>query len=589
MKNKWLSLFITFFSAITTYSQVYMTSETNVKEATNNDVIFLTIAIEISGEDFIQESPVKFPDFHKFDIIDFSSEQNTIIDPVRKVRVNQMVYQFLLQPKQSGAIKIGSALVKVNGKLYKSEPFDITIKDVPRRIPDNRNLASQQNNSTYLTVKLDEKEVYKNQSFVATLSLVTRDFDNFRKIKNIHPPKNGNLIIQPISLHKSDIEQDQKTGLMTQLVGVYIVFPKKEGTVELPSFSADLDNTSTNRIHSNKASINVKALPKNTPVDYKDFVGNFSVEMTKAENIPQPIEVNKPIDIVVKMIGQGNLSPHKMPKIISTQDYDVFPPKLVKNLKTLRDGITGDIEAHYIIIPKRAGNFAVKTEKTSFFNPKKKEYKDLGEQSIILHAMTTAEIDNSKTALQKVNEYTNTVLEKVNTPILQTNNLKIKEQNGINWLVVLGNLTLVTAIGFVLFLLRNSYQKKKLLAVIKEQDKSKTTKIITIAETEELLRQQLKFDLDNHLLYLETLLNQKKYNTFFQELTKLKDDINSYCHENFDKNFISYLQNIDPTKVEAYQQILEDVNIVKYAPTISDERLLSILNQLKILYKSVKD
>ena len=137
MKHIWFSFIFSIISTISCYGQVYISSETNVKEATTNDIINLTIVVEISGEDLEQESPVKFPDFQKFEMLDYSSDRNTIIDPVRKIRINQVVYQVLLQPRQTGSLKIGSALVKVNGKMYKSEPFDIMVRDVSKRVPDN--------------------------------------------------------------------------------------------------------------------------------------------------------------------------------------------------------------------------------------------------------------------------------------------------------------------------------------------------------------------------------------------------------------------------------------------------------------------
>ncbi|MFN3019619.1 BatD family protein [Chryseobacterium sp. TY3] len=589
MKHIWLSFILTIFSTITSYGQVYISSETNVKETTTNDIINLTIAVEISGEDQLQESPIKLPDFQKFDVLDYNSEQNTIIDPVRKVRVNQMVYQFLLQPKQSGSIKIGSALVKVNGKMYKSEPFDILVRDVSKRIPDNtRNLASQ-NNQTYLNVKLDDREVYKNQPVVATLSVITRDVDNFRKVKNIQTPKSGNILVQPISLARSDIEQDSRSGLLSQIVGIYIIFPKEAGPVEVPAFTAEIVDHSATRLTSNRSSISVKHLPPGAPEDFTNFVGNFSIDMTNVESLPQPIEINKPIDIVVKLIGRGNLSAHNMPKIIPTEEYDVFPPKLVKNLKVEKEGIVGNIEAHYVIVPKKAGNIAIKTEKMAFFNPEKKLYKDLGEKSIVLRAMTSAEIENTKSTMQKVNEYTNTVLDKVNTPVLQTETLKLSENKGMNWQVIFGNLALIGAMGVVIYLVRNRYQKKKLASIIKEEHLKSRPKITTIEETEALLRSKSSLNLTSHFNYLENLLIQKKYSEFFTEFTNFEVEVDVKSNHQFGQPYAEHLKLTNENLYQKYILIKDFFNTEKYSPIINGEKLDHILVQSKEVFSAIEN
>lgn len=589
MKHIWFSFILSIFSTITCCGQVFISSETNVKESTTNDVINLTIAVEISGEDQVQESPIKLPDFQKFDVLDYNSEQNTIIDPIRKVRVNQMVYQFVLQAKQAGTIKIGSALVKVNGKMYKSEPFDILVRDVSKRIPDNTRHLATTNNQTYLNVKLDDHQVYKNQPVVATLSVITRDVDNFRKVKNIQSPKSGNILVQPISMTRSDIEQDAKSGLLSQIVGIYIIFPKEAGPVEVPAFTAEIEDHRAIKLTSNRTNIAVKHLPAGAPEDFNNFVGNFSIDMTNVESLPQPIEVNKPLDIVVKLVGRGNLSAHKMPKIIPTEEYDVFPPKLVKNLKVEKEGIVGDIEAHYVIVPKKAGNISIKTEKMAFFNPENKLYKDLGEKTIVLRAMTALEIENAKSTMQKVNEYTNTVLDKVNTPVLQTDGLKLSENKGMNWSIVFGNMALLGAMGMVIYLVRNRYQKKKLASIIKEEQLKSRPKITTIEETEAILRNNSSLNLTSHFNYLENLLIQKKYSEFFTEFANLEEEVNA---KSINKFGISYGQHLEKTNTNLFQKhalIKEKINTEKYSPAVNAEILEHILTQSKAVFAAIEN
>jgi hypothetical protein len=127
------NLYILFLLASAfSFAQVNLYSKINSRETKLNAPLVFTVVLEIVGEDLVQETPMQLPDFSKFNF-DYVSEQNTIIDPIKKIRVNQMVCQISLDPKQTGNIKIGSALVKVNGKIYKTEPIDIVVKDAEKK------------------------------------------------------------------------------------------------------------------------------------------------------------------------------------------------------------------------------------------------------------------------------------------------------------------------------------------------------------------------------------------------------------------------------------------------------------------------
>jgi hypothetical protein len=111
------NIFFLLFSVIS-YGQVTVLTEINTKEGKLNEPIILTIIQEVAGDDLVQQSPLQLMDLSKFDIIGTASERNTFIDQRKGIRINQLVYQMYLQPKVQGKIKIGSALVTVNGKIY---------------------------------------------------------------------------------------------------------------------------------------------------------------------------------------------------------------------------------------------------------------------------------------------------------------------------------------------------------------------------------------------------------------------------------------------------------------------------------------
>ena len=116
MKHK-IPYILFLFSAIFTYGQVTL-AVSDVKNPRVNQRFNLTVILEISGENMEQETPLRMPDLSKFDIIGSASEQNTVVLDAKKGDVlNQMVYQWVLTPKEAGKIRFGSVLVTVNGKI----------------------------------------------------------------------------------------------------------------------------------------------------------------------------------------------------------------------------------------------------------------------------------------------------------------------------------------------------------------------------------------------------------------------------------------------------------------------------------------
>ena len=210
--------------SVISYGQVSVLTDVNTKEPKLSEPLVLTIVQEVVGENMEQQTPLRLPDLSKFDIIGNASEQNTFIDQKKGIRVNQIVYQIYLQPKTTGKVKIGSALLTVNGKIYKSEPFDITVKEGEKRA-DNGDYLSK---DVYLNLDVEDKEVYENQPVVAVLRAYSKNFDNFRRVDNIKVSQQSDARIKPISYKKQDIENTDGE-YSSQVIATFIIFPEKSG------------------------------------------------------------------------------------------------------------------------------------------------------------------------------------------------------------------------------------------------------------------------------------------------------------------------------------------------------------------------
>ncbi|MEI7489083.1 MAG: BatD family protein, partial [Chryseobacterium sp.] len=481
-------------SSVISYGQVSINVNPDKNDYSGKDVVNLTITLEMNGSEYNQQTPIRLPDLSKFNIIGSGSVNNTYIDPATNTVITQRVSQLALEPKQKGKIKIGSVLVTVNNKIYKTEPFDILVKDVEKKA------VASASNDVYLNMEIEDRDIYQDQPTVAVLKVYSKNMDNFRKVKNIRLPQQENINVHPISFAKSEIDPSSSYGNMaSQVLAVFMVFPNEAGYVEVPSVSASVSTYSNkNKITSNRVKLNVRKLPEGSPESFKNAVGNFNVSVYNASK--EKIEVKKPINVVVKVSGEGNLSDMELPKIVESPDYDIFAPKITSNVAPGTTGIKGEILANYVVIPKKAGDIFIKTEQFAFFNPASKEYTDLGQETLAVNAFSHDQIMEAKTTVEKVNEYTNNFLETVNTPVLKTTSFKVKEKGKFNWGVLLTNTAILLGL-FIAYLLFKTWQKKRTL--VKETVPSKS--LGSIAETENEIRQSLKADINDYFSYLENL------------------------------------------------------------------------------------
>lgn len=565
-------------SSVISYGQVNLFMESDKAEYNGKDVVNLTIVLELNGIDLEPQTRFQLPDLSKFNIIGSGSVTNTLIDPATNTLVTQKVSRIALEPKKKGKIKIGSVLVTVNNKIYKTEPFDVNIKE----IIDRKSLAGNMASEMYMNMEIEDRDVYQDQATFAVLKVYSKNMDNFRKVKDVRLPQQDNLNVHPISFSKSEIDPSGAGNMASQVVAVFMVFPNEAGYVEVPAVSASVTSyANKNKIVSNKVKLNVKKLPEGSPDCFKNAVGNFNVNVYNPSK--DKIEVEKPIHVIVKVSGEGNLPDMHLPKIISSPDYEVFTPKITSKVVPGSTGMKGEILANYVIVPKKSGAIEIQTEQFAFFDPASKEYIDLGKKTLALNAFSHDQILESRTTVEKVNEYTNTLLETVNTPVLKTTTLKVKEKSKFHWNILLTNIAILVGL-FLIYLLFKTWQKKR--SLVRETASPKP--LGSVAETEKEIRETLKTDINDYFSYLENLKDNEDYPKFFGTLEEMDQDVRKQYFQSSSDDFRTFLESYKGSSVaEEYRNLSQRIQMEKYSPLKSREGIEELLKAVVNLYSQI--
>ncbi|MDY3548352.1 BatD family protein [Riemerella anatipestifer] len=547
MRKEFWSILL-FLLSVKLYGQVSFYAETNAKEVKANEPVLFTIMLELNGNEYRQESLIRLPDLSKFEVLSDGSSRNTFLDPSKNIIVDQIVYQILIVPKKTGKVKVGSALVTVNGKIYKTEPFEVSVTG--REVLGNNKISDD----IQLKLQVKNQSVYQHQGAVVELKAYAKNIDYFQRIHEVKIPKTAGRFYL-ISGKSDDIEPLESNVLLSQVLGVYLIFPEKAGQAELPQVSAKITETGKDEvIYSNsKNSIRVKPLPKEAPVGFKNAVGQFEME---TETLEKEVIKEKPFYFTVRLKGIGNLDRLQFPSLVPNKDYKVYPPKITKNIAVTQHGMKGSLVAKYLVVPNVLGNIRLELEPLVYFDPKKESYQTLKLKELNV-LVTSDSLDKAKTnPLDKVIDNTNYVLETVQLPKIK--NETFNGTTNTKW-YLLGGLLLLSGLGG-LYIYNQRLKNRKNVAVSKTTSHLETPHYSII-------------DFEDDYRVLREALEYKNYPMFFDTFDKMKAKVQQY----FNTDSINIQSVIEEKKgyfiSEEYRQLISNIEIEKYAPVKDEEQL----------------
>ena len=557
---------LSFILPIFGYGQVTLLSETDTKEYQVREPFNLSIGLEIIGENYQQQSPVRLPDLSKFEILGNATESVAAIDPETGNMVRQVLYHLILQPKHAGKTRIGSALVQVNGKTYKSEPFEILVRDGKRK-------HDAWGRSFSMVMEVLDKEVYENQPVNVVLKLKANphNYLDFRKVNQIKlPQKTKN--IYTVNLKREDIEIDKNDETAMQVIASFVVVPEKDGNLFVAPATALFNEE---RILSNPLKIHVKKLPEGAPRGFKNAVGKFDLEV----EIPkEEVEVNQPMDVFVRLKGKGNIIGAELPKIVESDDYTILKP--TQKIEVKESELSGEKTDHYVIIPKKEGEITIRYENFAYFDIDEKQYQTINLDDIKILSLSKEDMDSPKSTLGKMMDDTGHILKKVNLlPVSEEE--KEEESFDFGRFVGIGLLVFGSLLAIYFFTFRKKKPKQR--SSVQEDDK-----ITTIAETEELLKENISIGKEYYFGALKNAADKGNTASFFENYQELHTEAENQIKRLKNQTISEFLEEIENADfVKDFEQFRTEIQEAKYAPVHED--LYEFYNDIVKFYTKIME
>ena len=320
---------------------------------------------------------------------------------------------YTLKPEKIGEARIGSASINISGQTYTTEPIEIkitkaegkktqaqtTTQGSPRRpsiwddfdeffnSPTPRFRQSQAvKDPIKVDLKASQTTVYVNQQIILTFTFYRRV--NLFQTPSYTPPDTTGFWAVNLPTDKNLREvtlngikylaQDFQTALFPTTAGDFTIGPATLVAQADPFASAQAVKT-------NPLKIKVLPLPQQgKPDNFSGTVGDYQMDVSLKQN---EIERGQPVQITAKIWGRGNIQTISEPVISLPAEFKKLSASGKENLVKDKNGVSGSKSFDIILIPLKEGKFTLPPFVFSYFDPVRKEYRNLKSRELILNIL----------------------------------------------------------------------------------------------------------------------------------------------------------------------------------------------------------
>lgn len=545
-----------------------------------NEQFQITFSLNAEGKNF------QAPSMKDFYVISGPS-QSSSMQFINGNMSQSISYSYILQPKNEGTFKIGSASIESNGKLLKSNAVSIAVakNNATGSAGGEENLTKQIEDNVYIKVIVSKTNVMRGEAIKVTYKLFTKiDMLNFNLTKA--PTLNG--------FWSHEVNMSKQLELKTEVIeGVRfntaelkktVLFPQREGNLELDVMEAEtVVRVRTNKrrqqrgndpfqdlfddpffgggygyqdmkfvLKSKPVKITVNPLPANAPASFSGAVGEFSMEsfIDKPET-----KANEPVTLKVKISGTGNLKLLDPIQLQLPKDIETYDPKIADNISANQNGVSGSRSFEYLLIPRHSGQYKVKPFEFSYYSLEKKKYISLSSPEFMLKVDKGNENEKSAVGATGLNKEDVQMLGK-DIHFIKTNAPEFLEKE--NYLFGTGLFYSLFGAQVLCFIAFIFYRKKQ------EEGQAnvagtKSRKALKLARQRLTKAQKFLAEKDNDKVYDEILKSLWSYAS-----DKFSISAAELSAQNIEQVLIS--NGKDKQLVDAFMDIIHKCEFARYAP-----------------------
>lgn len=361
-----------------------------------NERLTVTFSMNADGDNF---TPPSFEGFRIFSG-PFQSVQQSWING--KVSFNKS-YSYVLTPTEKGQLTIRQASIEINGQIYKTTPFKVTVTNAVELPKDPYAPQIMGYDDLQLVAEVSKGNPYLNEPITVEYRLYLGYYADIRAWREVEKPKYNDFWSQNLDVKDLKVVETTLNGERTRMVVLRrtVLYPQKSGRLTIEPLSLDFDlllptnrrdfwgnvqmREANKRVTTGTKTINVKPLPEaGKPADFTGAVGDFTFTATPSRT---RVKNGESLDLVVKVSGKGNLKLFDLPKPIVPSALEMYDPVHGENVSTPLSGMTGSIQDKYTIIPQYKGRYPIKPMSFSYFDLSSGRYRTITTPQILIDVL----------------------------------------------------------------------------------------------------------------------------------------------------------------------------------------------------------
>ncbi|MBO97822.1 MAG: hypothetical protein CMD34_02910 [Flavobacteriales bacterium] len=570
MKQNIIISIFSIFTFISYAQELKVTSNKN--PAIVGEQILIQYTLNENGTNFIS------PNFNNLQVLSgpnpSSQSSYTIINGKSESTVKN-TFSFYLRANKPGTYNIGPASISVNGKVIKSDSYQLKIV---KSNPNKKN-SNQLSKNLYLKVDVSKRNIVVGEQILVVYKLFTRvDLQNTEVVSL--PELNGfwKKELETSSRFKREIIDGVPFNVATIKKSVLTAQKSGELLIDAVELKCSIRTQNNNRsrdpfanffgggfnlkeeyINSNPVKIKVSDLPQ-APENFTGAVGDMNItsEVNKTK-----VQANDALSYTIKIIGTGNIELIKAIKPNFPDDFEIYDPKITE--KIFEGGRKRSIKTfEYLIIPRFKGEYKIPSLNFTFYNNKKKKYeiKQSSTHNIIVEENTNIEESSNISLNQQIVKSNRKDINYIYTKV----NLKRKNIKFINF----GLFTILFFIPILIFFI-----SRKLINHQKKSKSSKNYKANKIALS--------------RLKSAQKCIDNKNYDLFYEEIEKslwgyFADKFNVNISKLSKETISQYFKqlNIDQTTEREFISLIDVCEFARYSPEKDkNSQMDDILNKSK--------
>lgn len=369
-----ISSVLSLFASEAQDENFYASVSKNPVEA--GEIFKYTITLENS------RAQINAPDFSQFQVV-FGPATSSSYSIVNGKQTSKIELSYHLRALKPGNYKIGPASYNDGSHTQSSNSIDLEVVKGSSPVAGSNSSsapAANENENLFVRLELSKRSAYPGEQIIISYVLYSR-FSNIDLGEISFPSLNG--------FWSEEIEKQQATwdeqiqvinGLQYRraVLRRQLLFPQRNGilTIEPMTLNCRVNRSFFNpgqslQVTSNKASIEIKPLPRPQPETFAGATGdlNFSATMSRTT-----LPANEAATLTIRISGSGNLSLIGEPQVKFPRDFEVYDPEVKDNISVSAGGMRGSRTFEYLIIPRYPGNYSIDPIEFSYFDPAKEKF-----------------------------------------------------------------------------------------------------------------------------------------------------------------------------------------------------------------------